>query len=480
MKTLLKLFLLGTFIFTIACEQLVDGDGNLNIDPDNATETGYQSVLTTAGVGQIIFQNGETSRLAGIFGGTHAGIARQYAGYNDYSITTGDFDRIWDDLFIHSFRNAKLAEELAAEASLEGITKGITQVHQALALGNGTALYGAIPFDDLATIEVQNPTFEEQLSVYEKIQVLLDEAINNLESGGDRPAAGADFFFEGSEVPWIEVAYTLKARFYLHTKAYDQALVAAENGISSLENNLMAPYTSAIEASNLNWQLWENETQGDDIILSDFFVSLIAADSASSPNFANYRGTSKTNEAGRFNYLIRTGDNGFQPNTNENFFAGQATASPIVTYQENLLILAETAFRANGFAAGLAQLNVFRAFMDNGGYLSSEIDTAAIQYDNYTAADFQSGGMENTDGVSADDALLREILQERYITLFSQIEIFNDVRRTQNETIVRVPVIANDGSQIPQRFIYAQSEIDRNENIPRPLPNLFDLTQVNQ
>ena len=118
--------------------------------------------------------------------------------------------------------------------------------------------------------------------------------------------------------------------------------------------------------------------------------------------------------------------------------------------------------------------------MDAGGYLWDDANPDNIQYDDYTAADFAAGGMENQDGLSADDALLREILEERYITLFTQIEIFNDVRRTLNETNVRVNVQPNTGSQLPQRFIYAQSEIDRNENIPRPLPNLFDATPVNQ
>jgi hypothetical protein len=88
--------------------------------------------------------------------------------------------------------------------------------------------------------------------------------------------------------------------------------------------------------------------------------------------------------------------------------------------------------------------------------------------------------LENSDGVTADQALLREILQERYITLFGQIEGFNDVRRTLGETTTRVPVVPNSGSELPQRFIYPQSEIDRNSNTPTPIPNLFDPTEANQ
>jgi hypothetical protein len=61
--------------------------------------------------------------------------------------------------------------------------------------------------------------------------------------------------------------------------------------------------------------------------------------------------------------------------------------------------------------------------MDAGGYLINA-NPANIQYDAYDASDFANGGIENADNQSADNALLREILQERYVTLFAQVEGF--------------------------------------------------------
>ncbi|WP_296618989.1 SusD/RagB family nutrient-binding outer membrane lipoprotein [Marivirga sp.] len=479
MRTYIKLFILGILISSVACQELVNGDEDININPNNPTSTGHESVLTTTGVGQIILQNGETSRLAGILGGTHTGIARQYGGYNSYSITTGDLDAIWDDLFIHSFRNAKLTEELATEEGISGITIGIAQVHQALAIGSGAGLYGSLPFDDLAQIDIDNPAFESQPQVYAKVQGLLDQAISNLESGQGKPFTNSDIFFDGDASAWLEVAYTLKARFYMHTKEYAEAYSAAQSGISAYENSMQAPYGTALDAANLNWQLWENETQGDDIVISEFMVSLVSPDNTESPDFTNYRGNAKTNETARYNYLFSTNDNGYQTNPADGAFGGQSTPSPMVTYQENLLILAEAGLRSQGFNVGLGHLNEFRDFMATGGYLGN-VDLNNLQYDPYTTTDFDNGGLENSNGLSADDALLREILEERYVTLFSQIEIFNDVRRTQDEINVRVPVEPNTGSDLPQRFIYPQSEIDRNDNTPSPIPTLFDRTAVNQ
>ena len=82
--------------------------------------------------------------------------------------------------------------------------------------------------------------------------------------------------------------------------------------------------------------------------------------------------------------------------------------------------------------------------------------------------------------LTPDQALHREILEERYVSFFGQIEGFNDMRRTQNETEVRVPVTPNTGPQLPQRFLYPQSEIDRNSSAPSPIPGIFIKTPVNQ
>ena len=76
--------------------------------------------------------------------------------------------------------------------------------------------------------------------------------------------------------------------------------------------------------------------------------------------------------------------------------------------------------------------------------------------------------------------ILREIIEERYITLFAQIEVFNDTRRTQDEITVRIPVVPNVGSILPQRMLIGDSEITSNNNTPNPIPDFFERTSVNQ
>lgn len=465
----------------ISCGELVE---DLNQNPNNPTSAPYQFALTATQVGNIILHIGEPTRKAGIFAGQYTGIERQHLGYSDYNLVSSDFNSHWNTVYSSIVRNALVTQDLAAQQGIEGITVGITQVLRALALGTATSLWGDIPFDEAGLLEFENPTFEDQTIVYSKTQALLDEAITNLSTGTGRPLASADIYFNGNPTAWTQVAYTLKARFYLQNKNYPAAYSAALKGIGSdgssrATNNLRAIHGTAVDNANLNYQFFAIASRRNDLVTSDFFASLIDSNSGRSPIPANYRGHSKTNETARYDYLLQTTSVGIQPNTKFNGFAQIDGVGAMATYAENLLILAEAGARSN-FNIGLGHLNEFRAYMSTGGYLTSP-NLGNLKYDAFMQEDFNAGGIENIDGrLTGNEALLREILEERYVTLFGQIEVFNDVRRTIGETNVRVAVLPNFGSELPQRFLYPQSEIDANINTPSPIPALFQPTLVNK
>ncbi len=473
MKKLIILVIITSMLG--ACNKLVE---DLNDNPNSPTSAPYENILTGVELGNTIFQCGEATRKAGIFCGYYTGTDRSHLGYSTYGVVTSNFNTQWNDVFVKTIAHIVTANEAAVKEGKSGVTTGIIKVIKALSLGETTALWEDIPFDEAGDFEIENPIFEDQISVYAKIQDLLDEAIIDLESGTGRPASNADIHFDGVVASWVEVAYTLKARFYIHTKEYSNAYAAALNGISSSANNLVTPHGDADDNSNLNYQFFELSARKSDLIVSDFMTSLVAPNAGVSPDFSKYRGNTKTNETGRYNYLFQVTSYGTQPNTSDGF-AAQEEPSIMVSYRENLLILAEAGCRTVDMATGLAHLNEFRTYMDDGGYLSN-VDTATIQYEPYDLTDFEAGGIENSDGINQGDALLREILEERYVSLFGSLEGFNDTRRTEKETSVRVPVQPNTGDQLPQRFLYPESEIDRNSNVPNPVPGFFEPTKVNQ
>ena len=83
------------------------------------------------------------------------------------------------------------------------------------------------------------------------------------------------------------------------------------------------------------------------------------------------------------------------------------------------------------------------------------------------------------DSNATGDTLLEQILEEKYITLVGEIVTFHDLRRTRNFIGVPNKTTGSTGaSDFPQRFLYPQSEIDTNSNVPSPLPEFFSTTQL--
>ena len=221
MKSYSLLFILSFLM--LSCTDVFEG---VNDDPNSLSNVSYEAVLTGAQVGNIILQTGETARRANIFSGQFTGIDRQHLGYSQYTVTTSDFNGLWYDGYVDALRNSFIAEQKAKEENVGPVTLGITQVLQAYIFGTMASLYGNIPFDEAIIESISDPAYENQISVYAKIQELLDKAIGNLSLGTGKPANGSDIYFDGNFNAWLESAYTLKGRFYMHTKEYQNAYEA--------------------------------------------------------------------------------------------------------------------------------------------------------------------------------------------------------------------------------------------------------------
>tara|TARA_X000000950_G_scaffold79115_2_gene99481 strand:- start:16697 stop:18091 length:1395 start_codon:yes stop_codon:yes gene_type:complete len=454
-------------LIIFGCDSLIPED--LNINPNSPSEAPEDLVLTGSMVGTILFHEGATSRRAGIWSGYFRGTDRQHEGFDNYLVEASDFTAIWNDVFINSLRNAIIVEEKALSSDRSGVMTGISKVIQAHGLGVAASLYGDIPFDQAGRIEYIYPEFESQDVVYEKVQDLLTQAILELSLDVNKPSNGSDIFFNGDSYKWIKVANSLKARFYMHTKNYDQAYNYASLGIGSPAENMMAIHGDVQGNSNLFYQFFTGSRGTELTSENSKIVEIISS------GHSSYRGNSKTNEKARFDFYFSGAG---RPNYTSGYFS-RSNTFPLVSYSENTLTLAESGLRSKNFYTGLSHLNEFRGYMSGGGYLNNGYDTLEMNYNPYIQTDFESGGIENNDNISKEDALLREILEERYVTFYGQIEGFNDVRRTRKETY-GIKITPNTGVSLPERFLYPQSEIDANPNTPSPIPGFFEPTKINK
>ncbi len=477
------LFSVILLFFASSCKKVVE---NINIDPNNPTSAPYSLVLNGAEVAGILIYEGNLARIAGMFSRSFTGVDRQYVSLNNYNSSSVDYNDTWDGLYATVLTQEKT---VAAQAALvnDKTTVGIAQVLMAQGFGLAADLWGDVPFSEVGDpAKYPTPKFDAQADVYKGVQLLLDSAIINLSAKVGNGPGTKDIYFGGNASKWLKVAYTLKARFSLHTKDYAGAIVNAGKGISDAANNMVDPHgQSYLIDFNVYYSFLSYDRPG-----------YMNAEGAIAPAYLDstntlYKGNSKTDETARFEfyYQQQLNSNGLDPNVLVSFdwgnpadqdgFFGASTPFPLVTFEENQLILAEAYIKSSSDVTNaLAALNSHRAYLNTGANINSGYLADGSQYLPYVIADFAPGGIVNptSAGLTQSNALLTEILKEKYVTLIGQIEQFNDVRRTHN--FLKIP--PTTGNNLPQRFLYPQDEINTNPNTPKlSAGDLFTVTTVN-
>ncbi|KKM70721.1 hypothetical protein LCGC14_1437880 [marine sediment metagenome] len=289
-----RLFLCVLLIGLFACEGIVN---DLNNDPNNPTDASASLLLTSAQLANITIHEAHVARVSGMWSGYFTGVDRQYADIQVYNINGGNFSQIWQNIYYGVFNQSNLIETKSTFVNNRLLT-GIAKVLKAHAIGAATAGWGDVPLSEVANDEFDNPAFDAQIDVYNSLQSLLDEAIIELESGIGSVGI-ADIYFAGDSAKWLEAAYTLKARLYTETREYDMAYLAAEQGISTPENSMMAPHGSTVGANENTLYTFVARSRAGDMNSSNAFITTLL-DSTS----LVYRGNSKTDETARYYYYF--------------------------------------------------------------------------------------------------------------------------------------------------------------------------------
>ena len=447
-----------------SCDSYLD----VNEDPNVATDVPAELIFKGMELADVQINSGHLMRISQFWTGQMRGIANLYGRINDYNISPEESNDIW--FFI--YHGVMTQNDIIQEISDDNLVKGMANVLEAHALGSSASFFGDMPYT-----QVGNPdgaVFDSQLSLFEAAQTLLDEAIAQLGAVPTSRRFSDDILLNGKASAWIEVANTLKARYFLMTRQYGPAYQSALSGISSSDNSLRyaaaySEYGSTNENSSLYNLILTGSRAGDLTSDGSFIQDLLDVSNSSSRNNA------KTDESRRRDYLILD-----QSKINENRLSAANATMPLVTYEENLLILAETGLRTISFDEGLTHLNTLRQYLATGNAFKGDSDLN-VQYDDYNASDFASGGIENMDAITADKALHREIMEEKYVSTFGTLMPFDDFRRIRKtDSDIAMPIPFNSGSQYPERFLIAQDEINGNANAPSPIPDLFTPTPVNQ
>jgi len=367
---------------------------------------------------------------------------QQCAGINGRFVESyGKYDDINPDAFDTPFSSVYTAGGLIgiravqASATTDGdlVYRGVARVYEAINMIYAADVWGAVPYDDATSDNVQ-PAFTSQMTVYSELLTLLDGAIADLGGAGSGPG-DFDLVYAGDKTKWVQAAHTLKARIYLRrveklgNAQYALALTEANAGISAPANDFKTAHSSATSERNM-WAQFQVSSFGADLVAGSVLVNLMNAQG--DPRLPEYFGTNAGGTYGGFD--VTTGST---PLAQISPILGSARTDnpsfrqPIITYDENQLIKAEASLQgspSNVAAAALA-LNAVRTGHGKGNIIAPT---------------------------------LTDIMNEKYILTFQNIEAWSDYRRTC------IPALqpASGKLVIPARLFYGSTEAQTNPNTP--------------
>lgn len=428
----IKIFTLAiSLIGLFSCEQYIEG---VNKNPNDFTSSSGNLLIGHVQLASIYLAESQPARFSGIFTNQFTGSDRQFIAYNSYNVVAGDFDDVWNKIYIDGIAQSRLIQK---QTTNNQKLLGVSQLFEAYFAGEAAALFGDIPFKEAAnSLEFPNPKYDTQSEVFSNVQILLDKAILNVGSAKVSDFYGSNVFV-GNASNWLEIANSLKARYYLIEKKYDKAAEFAKKGISSANADLLAKHSSLDGQRNLFYQFGIEQRGGYLTVNNSYLYNIMTGNRARSLTTPGDISRAKDYFDGtELNY--------------ENGYFGVDKPFPIISWIENSLILSESEYRLGNISDAQASLNSVRSYL-------------GTKYKD----DFPST-------LATGSVLLRQILEEKFVSLIGSVQVFHDTRRTQN--LLRIPV--KSGSTIPQRFLYPQIELNTNKSFPG-IKSLFSPTPVN-
>ncbi|MCJ8209730.1 SusD/RagB family nutrient-binding outer membrane lipoprotein [Mucilaginibacter sp. RS28] len=368
-----------------------------------------------------------------------------------YLMYNSDTDGDWSNIYVGCLNNLRNLTKMA-EADGKTYYSGISKILTAYCLATATDLWGDIPYSQAFNgTNNLTPTYDSQQSIYAQVQALLDAGIADINKKGGVAPSGDDLYYNGDMTKWVKLAYTLKARYYMHlinapgtTPAAQAqlALTALNNAMTSNSDDFKMVYTGSAGTEN-PWQ--QNFLSVSTFVLGDTFVNGFAQ--RNDPRVSKMVAPAKQTGlyTGRQNGLTAIGSLESY-SIPASFYAGAAAYNYLVNYSEVLFLKAEATYYTSGFAAAAPfYIAGVQSHMNKLGVSSTDAAT-------YLASRT----------LTANNAL-QLIMEEKQIANFLLMENFTDWRRTGYPKITKV---LNALSDIPRRVLYPQLEITSN---PQPV-----------
>lgn len=434
---------------------------------------GNENVVQNASVAQLftsiqlntwLFNEGHLSRLSSLWLNQMAGIDRQFSSLDKYVFGEDEVDNEMLSLYPGGgLQDLRLARAKADSLGF-GHASAVLKIHEAYLFGMAASVWGDLPYSQ-AGGGAENPQspVDAQEAIYASVQTSLDQAITALAAAATASdnalLADRDMSFGGDAAAWRQVAYSLKARFYMHWveaqaaggasataantacagNCLTKALAAAQAGINSAGHDWLSVHSTA--ATEANWWNQFNSERSGYIAAGTLTVDSLKA--RGDPRLDIYF-------AGAASVGSKPGqDNGSATplNIGSSGIAAADKGLPLISCAETQFIIAEAQYRLGAPAAANAALQAGIACQE--AHFGVNIPNPPVL---------------------AGAPLFHEIMIQKYFALFLNVEAWNDYKRTCEPNVAAAVKVGGSlaNKPIPARVFYGESERQSNSNLSTP------------
>ena len=448
MKRFIKITATIAILFALSagCKKWIDT--KINVDPDRPLDVPMNLLLPSIQAHMAYDIGGNDAvRITGILMQHLDGVGRQSLAQAHYNINNSDPDNMWNDMYASEMEDIVILIKKAGEQNSPKWA-GIGKIMLAQSIGFVTDLWGNVPYSEsfLGTANL-SPAFDQQQTIYPAIISLLTEGVTDLDQTSAIPVSG-DMVYGGDISLWKKAGNALLARYLMHTVNVDASvtsqiapLVDASFANNSEDMQFQYGPNGSTEASPL-FQFQQQRT--GDIAMCATLVDFLA--STNDPRLAAYvaqdgNGDYTGSPAGAAN------ESASVPNP-DNIYWTAAGITTFTSYVEAQFLKAEALLGTDNAGAVTAYKNAVQASLKKHGVFDQAWFDANI-------------GIETAATIN-----LTKIRQQKWVAMFSQVEVYNDWRRSNNEIGL---ALAQDAllSQIPYAYPFGVTEQTTNKNCPQ-------------
>lgn len=452
MKKIVILIAFALLIVTQGCKKYTDGD---KISPNSPSEVTAPLLLSNCEVALFAAYGGGLSRITSILTQQSAGFTDQAFIYEKYGMVEGDFDNEWQTLYASGMINTKKLIDKAGTTNPH--YAGIAKILQVMMIGAATDLWGDVPYSSAlkgeeGTEASRKPFYDKQEAVLSAMQTVLNSAIADLgQTTNVITPSTDDYIFGGDPDKWIRTAWMLKARYALRlskknsSDAYTKTMAALTSaytaGLTKADDCNMLFGTNANEYNQ--WYAFTKVDRKGYIRMGAKLVNMMNA--TSDPRLPFYCELSDTTAyiGGPAGEAETIGYGNFVSTIGE-YYASPDSKLPLITYVEAKFMEAEA--KINSDKAGAA----------------TAFNEAVISHITKVTGSAPSAGYITANASETSSTItLEKIINQKYIALFTQLEVYSDWRRTGFPSLTKATGATKD---IPRRMVNILEERQYNGN----------------